>query len=493
MRVRSKTLAAFLGVALAGASASLAVSSAAYWTSSGTGTSSAGVSALAVPVLKATPGGGTVALEWTAVTPPGSGAVEYYVTGEGGSPGSGCPAVGTPSPAISCTETGVSLGVHTYKVTAVWRSWTSTSEAKNVTVSSGPATHLTLAASRAELSAGETATLTVTAKDALNKTVSTYTGSHNLVFEGAAAAPSGAKPTVSSEAGTAKAFGEATPITFSEGTATVKGAANGQTTLYRVEEAHLKVKEGELSNEGALVAIKVTAGPFKSFRVLTVPAEPEAGAAFEVKLAAWDEWHNVLAGYVRTHKLTYAGAGSSPSAKAPEYGPVSEPVFAGGEASVANFRFYAAGVNTLKVLEETTAHEGSAAITIMPGPAKRWAWAQPAVTAGSISSPTCLFTCETTSIGNRQFFRARASVTDEWGNVVSNLGAGTRARVTKTGGRGALLASTKIEIPAAGPAESAPAPLFEYRSPRFGAGEPTLHLVTEAGLALTEATANVKY
>jgi len=493
MRVRSTTLAAFVGVTLAAASAFLAVSSAAYWTSSGTGTSSAGVSALGVPILKATPGAAKVQLEWTAVTPPGSGAVEYYVTGEGGTPGIGCPAVGSPSPATSCTETGVSLGVHTYKVTAVWRSWTSTSEAQSVTVSSGAATHFVLAASRSELNAGETATLTVTAKDASNKTVTSYTGSHNLVFEGASAAPSGAKPTVSSEAGTAKAFGEATAITFSEGTATVKGAANGQLTLYRAEEAHLKVKEGELSNEGALVAIKVTAGAFKSFRVLTVPAEPVAGAAFEVKLAAWDEWHNVLTGYARTHKLVYSGAGSSPSGKAPEYAPATEPAFVGGEATVAGFHFYAAGANTLKVLEETTAHEGSATIAVKPGAAKRWAWSQAAVTAGSISSPTCLFTCETTNIGNRQFFQAQASVTDEWANVVSNLGAGTRARVTKTGGRGALLASTNIEIPGAGLAESAPVPLFEYRSPRFGAGEATLHLATEAGLALTEATANVTY
>ena len=201
------------------------------------------------------------------MTPPGSGAVTYYVTGEGGTPGTGCPTAGAPTTVTSCTETGVSIGAHTYEVTAVWRSWTSASEKQSVTVTSGPATHLVLAASKTELVAGEAANLTVTAKDAANRTVTSYTGSHSLVFEGASAAPSGTKPSVSSETGMAVAFGEATAIKFTAGVATVEGANNGQLKLYKPEEAKLKVKAGTLSNEGALVAIKVTVGPFKSFHV----------------------------------------------------------------------------------------------------------------------------------------------------------------------------------------------------------------------------------
>jgi len=491
-RLRPERFAVLVAVALSTV-ASLTVTAAAYWSGAGTGTSLAGITTFAVPVLKATPGGEAVTLEWGAVTPPGSGTVDYYVTGEGGTPGTGCPTAAAPTTVTSCTDTGVSIGAHTYRVTAVWRSWTSTSEAQNVTVTSGPATHLVLASSKTELVAGEAATLTVTAKDASNRTVTSYTGSHSLVFEGASAAPSGTKPSVSSETGTAVAFGEATAIKFTEGVATVEGTSNGQLRLYRPEEAHLKVKAGTISNEGALVAVKVTVGPFKSFHVAPVTAEPEAGVAFEVKLAAWDEWHNVITTYARTHKLKYEGALTSPSGKAPTYSATTEPTFTAGEATVTGFRFYDAAVNTLKVLEETTAHEGSAAITVKAAAARRWAWLNPVVTAGKISSATCLFTCETTSIGNSRQFEAQVAVTDEYGNVVSNLATAVTAKISKAGGAGTLANNTKIAIPTTGLAESSAATPFEYTSPAKGTSETRLEVETQKGTFYTEATATVKY
>ncbi len=241
------------------------------------------------------------------------------------------------------------------------------------------------------------------------------------------------------------------------------------------------------------MAVKVTVGAFKSFHVVSVAAEPEAGAAFEVKLTAWDEWHNVLTTYVRTHKLKYEGALNSPSGKVPTYSATTEPTFTAGEATVTGFRFYHAAANTLKVLEETTLREGTASITVKTAAAKRWAWSHPLVTAGSISSATCLFTCETTSIGNKQQFEAQASVTDEYGNVVSNLGVTVTARVTKVGGAGTLANNAKIAIPLVGLAESAIATPFEYTSPAKGTNETVLHLATQTGTTFTEATATVKY
>jgi hypothetical protein len=165
-------------------------------------------------------------------------------------------------------------------------------------------------------------------------------------------------------------------------------------------------------------------------------------------------------------------------------------VFAGGEASVSGFRFYAA-TTSLTVLEEGTTHAGSATITVKPGPPKRWAWANATVTEGSILPP-CLFACESISSG-RQVFVARVSVTDEWGNVVSNLGGATKAKVNKTGGGGLMSGNREIAIPAAGPAESSPITPFEYRSPNSGTGEASLRLLTESGMALTEAGATVRY
>ena len=176
------------------------------WSGAGTGTSLAGITTFdASRALKATPGGEAVTLEWGAVTPPGSGAVDYYVTGEGGTPGTGCPMAATPSTLTSGTDTGVSIGADTYQVTAVWRSWTSTSEAKSVTVTSGPATHLVLATqngTRGGRSSDHD-------RDGQGRRQPHRHLLHRLAqsrFEGAAAAPSGTKPSVSNETGTAVAF-----------------------------------------------------------------------------------------------------------------------------------------------------------------------------------------------------------------------------------------------------------------------------------------------
>ena len=64
------------------------------------------------------------------------------------------------STATSCTDTNVPVGAHKYKVTAVWRSWTSTGVEQTVTVAYGPATHLVLEAASTTPAAGEADNLT---------------------------------------------------------------------------------------------------------------------------------------------------------------------------------------------------------------------------------------------------------------------------------------------------------------------------------------------
>ena len=401
-------------MAVAVAVAGLTVTAAAYWVAAGTGTSLAGVSAFESPILKAVAGGETVQLEWSAVTPPGSGAVTYYVTGEGGTPGTGCPTAGAPSTVTSCTETGVSIGAHTYEVTAVWRSWTSASEKQSVTVTSGPATHLVLAASKTELVAGEAANLTVTAKDAANRTVTSYTGSHSLVFEGASAAPSGTKPSVSSETGTAVAFGEATAIKFTAGVATVEGANNGQLKLYRPEEAHLKVKAGALSNEGALVAIKVTVG-----RVQELPrgvGGRRTGSGGRIRSQTDGVGRMAQrAHHLRAHAQTEIRRCTQLAERQ------SAHLLRDDRTDLRGRRSDRDGLPLLRrglqhaegARRNDRSEKDPPPSPSKPAAAKRWAWSHPVVTAGNISSATCLFTCETTSIGNAQQFEAQASVTDE--------------------------------------------------------------------------------
>ena len=128
--------------------------------------------------------------------------------------------------------------------------------------------------------------LTITALDEFQNVATSYGAgggeTKNLTFEGAGVAPSGSEATVANESGTATKFAQPTAIRFVAGKASVSGTANGVMTLYKVEEAHIKVKEGTLNN-GTGLAIKVIAGPAKSFRLAApAPAEPEAGQAFNV-------------------------------------------------------------------------------------------------------------------------------------------------------------------------------------------------------------------
>jgi osmotically-inducible protein OsmY len=120
----------------------------AYWTAGGTGSGSGPVATLGAPTISsATPGSGKATLTWTAVTPPGSGSVSYYVLRDGGSPAGNCPTQAAPTSVLTCTDVGLSLGAHTYTVTVVYHSWTARSSPATVTIvtvptaafSSGPA------------------------------------------------------------------------------------------------------------------------------------------------------------------------------------------------------------------------------------------------------------------------------------------------------------------------------------------------------------------
>jgi hypothetical protein len=109
----------------------------AYWTTGGAGNASASVGTLSAPASATaanTPGSGTVSVSWSAVTAPDGGAVTgYYVQRYVGStPSAAC---GTTSSSLttstSCADTSVPDGTFTYKVTAVFRSWTAQSAASN--------------------------------------------------------------------------------------------------------------------------------------------------------------------------------------------------------------------------------------------------------------------------------------------------------------------------------------------------------------------------
>ncbi len=671
-----------------------------YWTATGEASASASLATLAGPsIVSATAGAETVELSWSTVTPPAEGTVEYFLSRDGGSPSGSCPSSSSLSTVTGCTDTGVPVGSHKYVVTAVWRSWTASSEERTVTVAFGPATHLVLEAASTLPIAGEADNLTITAKDASNVTVGSYTGVHTLVFEGAGESASGTKPAVVDRSGTSRSFGEATEITFTEGKATVAAAKNGVMKLYKAETGNVLVKEGSLGNgaglavtvkaavtkklslpaigeqtagvafnvtltatdewgnattsyvgsktlvwsgpanspnghapeypasattvtftngvgtasgidlydavasvtltvkEGATVkgsaSFAVVAGAATSFSVPT-PTEREAGVAFNETVTAWDAWHNTAKSYTGAKTFTWSGPASSPSGQAPSYpatvtfaagvgtasiklydaqsatlkasegtlegtsgpftvkaaatkkftvptpseqeagvafnvtltatdlygnvttgyagsktltwsNPASSPngqapeypasattvTFTEGVGTASALKLYDAQSTTLKAKEGATVEGVSGSFTVKATSAERFAWAHAEVTAGSIEAGTCPFACKTTSIGNSKKFKAHASITDKYGNIVSNLAGTNKAKIEKTSGEGTLTNATALTIPTSGLAESSTT--FEYTSPAAGATEAVLKLKTEEGTLYTQAEAHVKY
>ncbi len=369
---------------------------------------------------------------------------------------------------------------HFYKAAATTlkvKEETTTHEgAGTFTVKAGTARSFTLAAALTTVEVGQADNLTVTALDEWGNTATAFGGAtgetKHPIFEGATAGLNGKAPTVTAESGTATKFGEATPIKFKSGVATVEAGNNGAMTLYRVETAHIKVREGALNN-GAGLAITVKQGPISAFEVSApTPAEPEAGQAFSVKLTAVDAGGDVItsyggaAGEVKT--IGYSGPEAAPSGTAPEYPASAKSVtFKEGVGTATAIKLYKAAATTLTAFATVGAArvEGVSRFTVIPGPAKYLIWNEPEVSAGSIVG-TCLDTCLAEGLGSEGRFTAEVSLVDSWANPQPTHGGAVTVRVHGRAvvGRGGRVRPGRVTI-AAGAATSE---AFTFTGPRIG-------------------------
>ena len=471
----------------------------AYLTTVGTGTGLAGAGALSAATISATPGAGTVALSWSAVTPPGSGTVLYYVTREGGAPAGNCPVSAAPSTQLGCTDSGVPTGKYSYRVVAVWRSWTATSSPASAQVILGPGSHFVVSAATTTPTAGAADNLTITAKDETNTTITAYTGSHSLTFSGAANSPNGTAPTVTDSSGAAINFGTATPITFSAGVASVSGSANGVMRLYNAGAATITASDGTIDN-GAGLVITVSPATAASLALSAAATTPTAGAADNLTITAKDAYGNTATAYTGSHSLTFSGAANSPNGTAPtvadssgaaiNFGTATPITFSAGVASVSGsangvMRLYNAGAATITASDGTIDNGAGLAITVSPAAPEALAFANVAISAGSASLP-CLFTCTVTGLGNSGTFIANVSVTDSFGNTVTNLGNGSTVEVISTGG---TVIGSPLTIAASGPATSTTA--FTYTAKQHGKYSDTITASSQTGTPYVSASASV--
>jgi hypothetical protein len=270
----------------------------AYVTGNGTGSARATVTTLAAPTITRTStGGGTVTLTWSAVSAPASGTVSYYVSRDGGAASAACPSSGSPTTVTTCTDSGVATGSHTYTVTAVWRTWQSTSASTRVTVTLGGATQLVFTTSPGGTITGGSVFGTqpvVTARDASNNTVTDYSGTVTL--------------SIASGTGTSGAVLSSCTGTLRSGVTTFSGCKIDRVgSNYR-----LLASDGTLSATSS--AFGVSAGTAVGLVFTTQPSGAVGGAAFATQpvVTAVDAGGNTATSFSSTVSLAIvSGTGTS--------------------------------------------------------------------------------------------------------------------------------------------------------------------------------------
>lgn len=471
------------GCLLAVVAIALAGTALAYFSANGTGSASAAVTKLTAPTITAaTPAaGGAVTLTWSAMTPPGEGTVSYYVKRDGGAPAGNCPGQSSPSGVTTCTDGAVPIGEHSYEVIAVWRTWEATSAAKTAKVTIGVATNFTISASAASITAGGTSNLTITAKDEKGNTVTTYTGSHSLVFSGASASPGGTAPTVVNSSGTAISFGTATAISFTNGVATVSSSKNGLVRLYQAGTANIVATEGSVTTPSP-AAVAVAAAAASKFALSAASATPAVGALDALTTTAQDTYGNTATSYTGAHSLVFSGASASPSGATPTVSDSSGVDVAFGGATTVNFtagvakasegagggmKLYKSGSTAVKATEGALLTPTAVTVTVAAGTATKLvltsATATPVAATGFNLTTTAQDTYGNTATGytgskNITFAGATASPSGAQPTVVNSAGTavnfGTATALNFTSGV-ATPASSKNGFTKLNKAESA--------------------------------------
>jgi hypothetical protein len=253
----------------------------------------------------------------------------------------------------------------------------STVTALKVTVAAATAAKFALAAATATPTAGEADNLTITALDAYGNLATSYTGSHNLTFSGAAVIGTN-KPTVSNSSGTAVAFGTATALTFTAGVATVASGKNGAMTLPKVESPSVTATDGTVTS---LAPLEVTVAPAAAAKFVLTAATttPTAGNADNLTVTAQDTYGNVATGYAGSHSLTFSGASASPAGATPsvsdsagvdiDFGDATSIDFSAGVATVSAgkngaMELYKSGSTSLKATEGTLLTPTALVVTV---------------------------------------------------------------------------------------------------------------------------------
>jgi hypothetical protein len=162
--------------------------------------------------------------------------------------------------------------------------------------------NLTLTGSSSQ-TAGNTQTITLTAKDALGSTMTSFNGDKAVTFSGASASPDTTSPTCTDKDGVAISFGTSTTLTFTD------GVASCNLRLYKAESATITTPT--LSSTTTNLAVTVSPNALNNFQI-DAPASSNSEQAFSTNITSRDAYDNTTTTVTGTTDITVSSGNISP-------------------------------------------------------------------------------------------------------------------------------------------------------------------------------------
>ena len=177
---------------------------------------------------------------------------------------------------------------------------------------------------------------------------------------------------------------------------------------------------------------------------VSAPAGETAGQPITgITITAEDASDSVVTAYTGARMIAGGWGNDSAGGNAPIY-PATSVSFSNGVSTTVLWPLYFAAVSTTLTASATAqALTGSATVLVRAGTASGLAYTGSAPVS-ACSSPNTVFACAAS--GNKVTFTSFVSVTDQWGNRVSNLGAGVNVTLTQGGGSAGTLTTTTLTI-----------------------------------------------
>ena len=320
----------------------------------------------------------------------------------------------------------------------------------------GAATTSSLTLSTPAPTAGSAFSETLTAKDIYGN--ASLSGTKSVSFSGPSASPSGKSPSYPSS------------VSFSS------GVGSASITLYDMQTTTLTATIGSASGTSAGFTVKAAAtGTFS----VSTPSAQVAGTPFNVTLTATDTFGNPL-GLEGTQTIAFSGPATSPSGKAPAY-PASVSFTAG--TGTATVTLYSAAGSVALTATQGSLKGSSGNFTVAAATAAQLAWTNINQTNTGEEEGLCLFTCTWSGIGRFHTWKGNVSVTDGYGNVVSNVGTGHTISWTPAPAAGSVSPSS-LTLPSTGAATTTSQ--VTYTSPNSNTW--TTDTLTAHSAGFTDAT-----